>query len=234
MLVTLSWTITFSIGYHYKNILLYVLIKPSIKLLNEKPIYFIYTTLNELFYTYINLLITTSNSTCLIIFIYHIYKFLKPSMYTKESTLMKQMLILISIIWYMSLFLIYYAILPLSWEFFMSIQKSLNDAQLSFFFEAKLNEYLALVASIFKICLLNTLLISVLFFITYKSIHLNSFMKKQRKYFYFVFFILASIITPPDLISQLTIGSLSVIVFELYTYVLFVLMHSKNSFKVTN
>ena len=220
LVVIISWIAYFGIGYYYKATLVYIIIKPSLNYLKQKTIYFIYTNINELFYTYLTLIITVANNLCILITVYNIYNFLKPSLYKVEYNNLKKMSQYLLLIWNLSLALLYLLILPISWNFFLQLQDSINNSHINFFFEAKLNEYLIFIASIFNICLLNILLISILFGLVRNTSNLKNFILTKRKSIYLLFFIIASIITPPDILSQISLGSISIFLFEIYIYFL--------------
>jgi hypothetical protein len=55
ILLLLTWISTFYICYTYKEILLFVFIKPSLILSKLNNLYFITTNITEIFITYINL-----------------------------------------------------------------------------------------------------------------------------------------------------------------------------------
>lgn len=228
LVIIISWISYLGICYYYKATLIYIIIKPSFKYLKQKTIYFIYTNINELFYTYLTLIITVANNLCILIIIYNIHNFLKPSLYKIEYTNLKKISQCLLIVWNLSLALLYWLILPISWNFFLKLQDSINNSHINFFFEAKLNEYLIYIASIFNICLLNTLIMSVLFGLIHNTSNLKNFILNKRKGIYLLFFIIASIITPPDIISQIFLGSISILLFEIYIYFLILNINLKN------
>ena len=123
-------------------------------------------------------------------------------------------------------------LLPLSWNFFIKLQESINKSYINFFFEAKLNEYLSFITSVFNMCLLNTIIVCTIFGLVHNTYNIKNFISNQRKNIYLLFFIIASIITPPDVISQLILGCLSILSFE--TYVYFLILKINYLIKVTN
>ena len=215
-----SFCISIWISYKYKTTLLYLLIKPSLIYYSEKSFYFIYTNISELFYTYINLIITTAFQITIFYLIYQIFNFFNPGLYRNESSLLKKAIFVMWATWVSSILLIYNVVLPFSWEFFLKLQDKLEKNQIEFFFEAKLNEYLNFITTVFNTSMLYIFLIFLTFIYIYQLKNALEYLKKYRKKLYFIFFIIASIITPPDLISQITIGTSSIIIFEIYIYLL--------------
>nr|QYC61958.1 Sec-independent protein translocase component TatC [Guinardia striata] len=232
LIIITSWSLYLGISYYYKQTILYIIIKPSLNQVKQKTIYFIYTNIHELFYTYLTLIISVANTLSAVIIIFNIYNFLKPSLYKTELLYAKKISQSLIFIWSLSLLLLYLIILPLSWNFFIKLQESINKSYINFFFEAKLNEYLSFITSIFNMCLFNTIIICTLFGLVHNTSNIKNFISNQRKNIYLLFFIIASIITPPDVISQLILGSLSILSFEIYVY--FLILKINYLIKVTN
>ena len=153
-----SCIISSYVTYTYKTILLYILIKPSLNILNKQSLYFIYTNLSELFYTYIDLIVTVTAHASGTFILFQIISFLKPGLYKSEEKAVNRYFIIVTITWLLTIFTTYKYIIPFSWDFFINIQESIGeDNQIDFFFEAKLNEYFSFITSIFNILLLNLL-----------------------------------------------------------------------------
>lgn len=220
--IIISCLISSYIAYINKTILLFILIKPSLNVLNKQNLYFIYTNLSELFYTYINLVVTVTAHISGMYILFQLISFLKPGLYNSEKEAINKYFIVVKITWFITIFTTYKYIIPFSWDFFINIQNSIGDNQIDFFFEAKLNEYLSFVTSIFNILLVNLLLINVILTYIYEKKETIYYIKIFRKKIYFALFLLASIMTPPDVISQLTVGLISILILEIYIYLLII------------
>jgi len=108
-------------------------------------------------------------------------------------------------------------IFPTSWEFFLKFQEYQSSQNLTFYFEAKLNEYLIFYKSIYYSCNLVFQTV-ILFFIVLDLFKTNLFVvKKFRKIFYFIFFVFSTFLTPPEVVYQLAISICIIIVYELIT-----------------
>jgi len=217
-----SFCISIWVSYNYKSTLLYLYVKPGALYYDKKGLYFIYTDITELFYTYINLVVTTTLQITLFYVIYQFFYFFSPGLYLYENNKLKKFILLIWSTWISSILLIYNIILPFSWEFFFKLQDRLEKNQIDFFFEAKLNEYLNFVASLFNISAVYVFVVLITFAYVYQLGNTVEYLKLYRKKIYFTFFIIASIITPPDLISQVTLGLSSIIIFETYVYIIII------------
>lgn len=219
-LILYSWLFTLIICYIKKENLIYLYIKPCLYLFKEKNLYFIYTNLSDIFYTYINIIIMTSIQITLFYILYQNYIFLKPGLYKSEFTRIKFVIISLFNLWIITLLLIYNIVLPFSWKFFLSFQNNINETNnFSFFFEAKLDEYILFVITTFNICIFNLACIYCILTVLNTKSGLLKNLKLYRKIIYFILFLLASIVTPPDIISQIFLGTLSIFLFEFYNII---------------
>ena len=109
--------------------------------------------------------------------------------------------------------LFYKKILPSSWTFFFDIMNDnlynttdKGNLAVSIFFEIKLLQYINFFFTLYfyYIILLQTFIIfTVQLHIIYKKSKFETLTNYQRKQLYFVLLILSTIITPPDILSQL-------------------------------
>ena len=218
-----SWLNLLLINYKYKNTLLYLYIKPSYSTItNDKNIYFIYTNISELFSTYIDVIILTTVPIYISIFTYQVIIFLKPGLYQSEFKLITTYLKIFFTVILLVFNLFYFFVIPLSFNFFFFFQKSINDSQpINFFFEAKLNEYINYISYLILFCILISITISIILYtIVLNSKSVKNYIKKNRKRIYFIFWLLITLITPPEVISQLISGSIMILIFEIYIYLM--------------
>ena len=228
----LSWGFLIALTYSYKNTLLYLYIKPSYSIMKKnKDLYFIYTNISELFYTYINMIITTTVPIFFSLIIYQIIMFLKPGLYKYEYKYIITYLKLLSTLLIINFNFFYFFFIPISFNFFFSFQNSLNNSQpVKFFFESKLNEYINFISYLTVFCILLSILTSIILYIILVKKTYKNYIRNNRKKIYFIFWTLTTIITPPDVFSQVIIGTIIIIMFEIYI----LLLIFKDNIKVTN
>ena len=215
LLSIIMWISVFLVSYFYKETLLYIIIKPSFFFYNTNSLYFISTELTEILTTYVKLSIFLSNQIGMVYVFYQIIIFISPGLYDFEY---KNLLIIIKfyiLLWVLTTIMLYYKLLPWSWEFFLSFQQTtLSTKNLQVYFEAKLSNYLTFFIDIYTICLINCQFVCILFTYLYFIKRKLKFLKDYRKIVYFLSFIIAAVITPPDIISQLIMGILTIVIFE--------------------
>lgn len=215
ILLFLAWASVVIVSYLYKEVLIFIFVKPSLNAFQENSFYFIFTNLTDIFSTYLRLAYFLGNQILFFFFFYHLFLFLAPGLYHSEYRHFAKLFCLSLTFWICSVFILNKYLLPFSWQFFLSFQTSTNQSVLSFYLEAKINEYINFYINLYYICCLNFQLF-ILFFIFLDHIKENlASLKIFRKFFYFSFFLIATLLTPPDIFSQVFVGLSSVLVYEL-------------------
>jgi len=222
LLLFLTWFSTLIICYLYKEIVLFLFVKPSLIFFEKNSLYFIFTNLTEIFSTYIQISYFIANQIIFIFILYHLIIFITPGLYYFEYKNLKNIFKINIFFWIMSILILNILILPISCQFFLSYQKTINNLTLNFYFEAKINEYLKFYILSYYLCNLNFQFF-VFFFICFNYIKKNlQLLKRIRKSFYFLFFLLATTLTPPDIYSQLFISLNTIIFYEIsIIYIIF-------------
>ena len=214
-LIFFSYFFTVIICYLYKETLLFLSIKPSLSLLNQSNFYFISTNLTEIFTTYIQLACFVSAQFSIFYILYHMTIFLAPALYDLEYNNLKSILLVILWSWLVGVIILNFLILPRTWEFFMSFQGTINNQSINLHFEAKIIEYLNFYINIYFICVLSCQFFFVLYiFLEFVSDKIL-FIKKFRKILYLVFLLIATIMTPPDVLSQILIATFFIVICEI-------------------
>lgn len=218
----------------YKEILLISIIKPTLNTncYFNGNLYFIFTDVKELFNVYVYLIFFVNNQACVFILLYHLFMFIYLGLYTVEYQKIKKTIKTIWIFFFVAVFTSYYFIIPISWYFFLNLQNKTNNTNLvSFFFEAKISEYFDFVYQVYILSVLSfqALGISMLvlnnLFVEIK----NTEIKFSRKLLYFCFVLFSTVVTPPDLFSQIIVSFFLILCLEAFIFIKIL-----NSFKSKN
>nr|YP_009829237.1 Sec-independent protein translocase [Codium fragile]QJC59755.1 Sec-independent protein translocase [Codium fragile] len=210
-LLSTCWIFTLLTCYCYKETVLFIVIDLS----NYAEQYFIFTDISEIFYVYLQLTFFVSNQITLLMLLYHILLFLSSGLYRSEYEKLQFAFQIYIISWIGSIILLSKVIVPISWDFFLSFQKTNGIA---FFFEAKIIEYLNYFTNLYYICFLNCqLLAAITLLLNNYSKNINK-IRKLRKLFYIIFVIFSTLTTPPDIISQILMSSGLIIFYEILLF----------------
>lgn len=220
LLITFTWISLLLTSYFFKEPLLFVFINSNkyyTKLVTTQ--YFIFTDVGEIFYVYLYLVFFIANQITIIMSFYHSLMFITLGLYQSEYLQLKLVFKIFIITWICSFFLLKEFVVPFSWSFFISFQETNEMLQpVSFFFEARISEYMSYFKSVYYICLINCQVFAILIFLLNTLSSTIGTIKIFRKTFYFIFIIFSTLTTPPDIISQIFMGCSLITIYELLIF----------------
>lgn len=165
----------------------------------------IYTGLTEAFLTYLKLAFFGGFILASPIILWQAWLFIGPGLYDYEKTLVWPFLIMSPLLFFIGASLAYYVVCPWAWQFFISFEMPAPTDGLSLQLEARMSEYLALILKLilaFGLCFQLPLLILALAHVGVFSLES---LKRKRKYAFLIIVIVAAVVTPPDIISPLSL-----------------------------
>jgi Sec-independent protein secretion pathway component TatC len=203
-----SFSITLFLCYLYKNVLLTILsfslVTDSFNESNSVFNNFIYTHPIELLKINLYSALIISFVFIFLYIIWHIIDFLKSSLSLEENNnLVKLSLKLIFFIFIFNFFS-FFILLPSIWKFFhqFGVNESINTP-LNFFLELKIEEYFYFVLDfLYLINMLVFLFLTFYFLISYFGL---SNIINWKKLFIFLNIVFATLLSPPDVYSQIFI-----------------------------
>lgn len=140
---------------------------------------------------------------------YQLWSFVRPGLKMNELKIAKGIVFYVSILFFTGIGFGYFIVAPLCVQFFGNFQiteEIVNDF--------KINSYMSTILSTVFYSGLLFLLPVVSYLLTKIGIITSSFLKKYRKHSIVGILILAAIITPPDLISQVIVGIPILLLYE--------------------
>ena len=141
--------------------------------------------------------------------IWEVWKFIKPALYDNEKKHAKSFILVTSFLFFTGILFGYYVITPLSINFLGSYRVA-DEVRNNF----DLSSYTGLLkASCLSAGFIFELPI-IVYFLTKMGLVTPEFLKEYRKYALVLVLILAAIITPPDIISQVIVAIPMVILYE--------------------
>ena len=223
ILLSLTWISTIVVSYTYKEILFFTFVKPSNLLFGGNTSYFIFTDVTEIFSIYLTLTFFITKQVILVCFLYHFLVFSIPALrYVEHKAAMLVFKFFVSTL-ILSNFITYYLILPVSWNFFLSFQGLSQLKFIDLYFEAKIQEYISFYISLYNTVFFNfQVFMFLLLFLGFNNNKSVEFIKNFRKLSYFFLLLLSTLLSPPDVFSQLIFSLISVLFYEfsvLYTII---------------
>ena len=175
----------------------------------------IFTALYEAFFTYLKVAFFGAVFFSFPIWATQLWLFVAPGLYRSEKRAVLPFIIASPFLFLLGAALAYYFIFPLAWHFFISFETPAGAGSVPIQLEAKVSEYLSLVMHMilafgfaFQMPVLLTLLCKV------GILNVDS-LRKGRRYAIVGMFVLAAIITPPDVISQIGLAVPLILLYEI-------------------
>jgi sec-independent protein translocase protein TatC len=211
----LGWSLNFFVLFYYKEQIVYILGQHQ-----ETPFpYFISTSLTEIFFVYFKLSSFLAFYFAYPLVVVQIALFTIPGLYKYEYLIVRNFFLLSIALYIGTTIFTYKVFLPYCWKFFSSFQLKAEESLVSLHLEARIGDYLTFFFETYF--LLNAVLhIFLIFLFLLYKITLD-YILKYRKLFYLLFFLFATLMTPPDVVSQIVVGIFFLTFFEGFLFSLF-------------
>lgn len=215
-----SLILTFIIVYLESEKFFYFLTKSFILL--DFPVHrgFIFTDMTEALvtYFYVSFLITLFISFPLLI--YNVLIFVKPGFYRFDFRKLLKEIILFVLFNIFSFWLSFYFIVPKVCLFFINFEQ--KDGVIRLFLEAKISSFLNFFLYVVNLNFVLTILVFFAILGIRKQQISFSFIRLLRKRFFFLSLLFSAFISPPDILSQISLTLFFLFLYELlYLYSIF-------------
>lgn len=182
-------------------------------MINKAPsISFIFIAPAELFMSYLKIAFIFGAVLAFPVILYNIWMFLRPGLNTDERRLILRALISGSFLFIIGAIFGYLVVLPMTINFFTSFQIEEIRAMISF------SNYLSFTISfilafgiVFEVPIIMVIVVKL-------GITNTEVLKQNKKVAVLIIFILAAILTPPDVVSQTLLAIPMIILFEIGLY----------------
>ena len=209
--------VTFVVCYIFSEQIYSFLVKPYSDAIIENNLErrLIFTALHEAFLTYLKVAFFTSFFITSPIFLTQIWKFVAPGLYKNEKKALLPYLISTPILFLLGGMLVYYLIMPLAIDFFLSFESAADDNSIAIQLEAKVNEYLSLIMRLIFAFGISFQLPVVLSLLARIGIIDSQYLRTRRKYVVVIIFAVAAVLTPPDPITQIGLALPLLLLYEI-------------------
>lgn len=205
--------IVFAVCYYFSDEIYGFLLEPLAKLSGSNLRNIIYTGLTEAFFTYIKLAAFAAFSIIIPIISLETYLFISPGLYQNEKKIIAFILFLSPILYWCGSIFVFYFVMPKAWNFFLSFEK--RDMIVPIILEARISEYLNLVIHLIIAFGVAFQLPVVIVILNILKIIKVKMLKQKRRVAIVVNFIIAGILTPPDILSQFALAIPLLLLYEL-------------------
>lgn len=198
-------------SYYFSGDIFQFLLQPLIET-SLDPRKIIYTGLSEAFFTYLSLSMFAGFILSIPIIAFQIYSFISPGLYASEQKSAKILFVLSPALFLFGGLFAFYFVIPKAWGFFISFEMK-NDI-VPIILEAKISEYLSLILKL--IIAFGTAFQIPVFLIILSLFNVISsdVLRSKRRIAIVINFIIAGLITPPDIISQISLAIPMILLYE--------------------
>ncbi len=200
--------IGFVIAYVFAEQLFQILILP-LKQNMEQGQQLIFTSLPEMFFAYLKTALVTAILAAAPLIFYQLYMFVAPGLYSNERNLVVPFVITSTLLFVGGSLFGYFIVFPFGFRFFLGFAtdsiRALPSVKEYFSFAVKLLFAFGLVFE----------LPVVAFFLGKLGIITPELMRRKRKYAILLVFVLAAILTPPDVVTQCMMAGPLIVLYEI-------------------
>ena len=142
--------------------------------------------------------------------LWEFWKFIKPALYEKEQKNAKSFMFATSILFFIGVLFGYYVIVPMSINFFATFTVSPEIKN-----EFNVQSYIGMIKTSVIACGLFFELPIIIYFLTKLGLVTPKFLKEYRRYAIVLVLVLAAIVTPPDVVSQIIVAIPLLLLYEI-------------------
>jgi len=212
----IGFGICFAVAYYFKVEIFDFLVRPLARELGGRDnARMIYTALYEPFFAYIKQSMFVAAFIAFPVVASQLWMFIAPGLYKHEKRAFLPFLIATPVLFFLGGALVYFVVFPLAWHFFLGFQTPGGSGNLPIQVEPKVDQYLSLSMQLIFAFGLGFELPVILVLLVRVGIASAAGLASKRRYAIVGAFIAAAILTPPDVISQVSLALPIIVLYEI-------------------
>jgi len=185
------------------------LAKPLIDLLPEADRRLVFTSLPEIFVVYFKVAIFSGIILACPVIFYQIWRFVEPALYEHERRSALPFVLISTLFFLLGSAFCYWQVFPWGFRFFISLSSETIQPMLTMSEYLKFSTTLILIfGTIFEMPVLISFLAKL-------GIIRHELLRRQRKYAIVIIFIVAAVLTPPDVLTQIMMALPMMLLYEI-------------------